>query len=146
MAAGAPPAEARRQSEAGTDDEVLDRGTLAVLDNSVDPATGTIKLKAIFANAALNLWPGAFVTVRVLVATERHALVVPPGAVQRGPHGAFLYVLNDNMTVSRRDVVLGHQDTHYAVVKSGLAAGARVVEEGAARLSDGARVTLAGGH
>jgi multidrug efflux system membrane fusion protein len=146
MAAGPVPAEARRQSDAGTDDEVLDRGTLSVLDNSVDPATGTIKLKATFPNAALTLWPGAFVTVRVLVATQSHALVVPPGAVQRGPHGAFLYVLNADNTVSRRDITLGHEDTQYAVVTAGLAEGTRVVEEGAARLSDGAHVTLPAAH
>ena len=83
---------------------------VAVLDNTVDQATGTIKLKATFPNAALALWPGGFVNTRLLIDTERDVVTVPPAAVQRGPAGAFVYVLNANATVTRRAVQVGHED------------------------------------
>lgn len=73
---------------------LLDRGSLAVLDNQVDPQTGTIKLKATFANEGLRLWPGGFVHVRLLAETLRGATVVPTAAVQRGPRGPFVYVVD----------------------------------------------------
>lgn len=121
---------------------VPDTGTLTVLDNQVDPATGTIKLKASFPNPGDTLWPGAFVTVRLLVATARRAVVVPPVAVQRGPAGEFVYVLNANDTVTRRVVTEGHEDLTAAIITQGLAAGERVVTDGASRLSDRAKVSV----
>jgi multidrug efflux system membrane fusion protein len=123
--------------------DVLDRGTLTVLDNQVDPMTGTIKLKASFPNPTLRLWPGAFVNVRLLVDTRQNAITVPPAAIQRGPAGAFTYVLKPDNTVERRQVRVGHEDVTASVVIQGLAAGDRVVTDGAARLSDGARVNVA---
>ena len=72
---------------------MLDRGTLTVLDNQVDPTTGTIKLKATFPNPGHKLWPGGFVGVRLKVETARNAVVVPPAAVQRGPRGPYVYVV-----------------------------------------------------
>lgn len=125
-----------------TERAALDRGTLTVLDNQVDPATGTIKLKASFANDKLTLWPGAFVTVRLRVRTAREAIVVPPVAVQRGPRGAFVFVINDDMTASRRPVTVGHEDLVAAVIAEGVAVAERVVIDGAARLSDGTKVTI----
>jgi multidrug efflux system membrane fusion protein len=130
------------QSGAPAERPVLDRGTLAVLDNQVDPATGTIKLKASFPNEKQTLWPGAFVTVRLHIATWHDAVVVPPVAVQRGPQGPYLYVLNNDQTVARRPVVIGHEDLLAAVVSQGLQPGERVVVDGAARLTDKAKVTV----
>ncbi|MCL2428949.1 MAG: efflux RND transporter periplasmic adaptor subunit [Alphaproteobacteria bacterium] len=122
---------------------VLDRGTLSVLDNQVDPTTGTIKLKATFPNPDYKLWPGGFVGVRLNVATEHNVIVVPPAAVQRGPSGPFVYVLGDDGTVKRQDVTVGHQDESNAVIVSGLAAGARVVTDGVSRLTDGSKAVVA---
>ena len=141
MAAGAPEAEALRDATDGAATP-LDRGTLAVLDNSVDSATGTIRLKATFPNARRALWPGAFVTVRVHVATLRHVVVVPPGAVLRGPAGAYVYVIDDAGVAHRRAVTTGHADPHAVVITAGLSDGQRVAVEGAARLSDGARASV----
>ena len=120
----------------------IDRGTLTVLDNQVDPTTGTIKLKATFPNKALALWPGAFVTVRLQVQVLHDATTVPPVAVQRGPQGAFVYVANDHNTAQRRPVQIGHEDLFASVVTSGLKPGERVVVDGAARLSDNAKINV----
>ena len=122
----------------------LDRGQLAVLDNQVDPATGTIKLKATFPNAALKLWPGGFVNVRMLVQTQHDVVTVPTAAVQRGPHGAFLFVVQPDETAQRRVIQVGHEDNQLSVVADGLAAGETVVVDGAQRLTDGAKVAVAG--
>jgi multidrug efflux system membrane fusion protein len=120
----------------------LDTGTLTVLDNQVDPTTGTIKLKASFSNDQLLLWPGAFVTVRLKVDTVRNAVVVPPVAVQRGPQGAYVYVLNADDTVTRRNVKAGHEDLVASIITDGLKPGERVVIDGAARLTDKAKVSV----
>ncbi len=122
--------------------EALDRGTLTVLDNQVDPATGTIRLKASFANERLQLWPGAFVTVRLRVRTWEGATVVPPVAVQRGPRGAFVFVVDDQQRARRRPVTVGHEDVVAAIIADGLQPGERVVIDGASRLSDGTKVTI----
>jgi len=122
--------------------QVLDRGHLAVLDNQVDPSTGTIKLKAEFPNAERLLWPGGFVHVRLRVATLRDALTVPPAAIQRGPRGSFVYVLKPDNTVTRAMVRVSHEDPEVAVITEGAHPGNRVVTEGAARLAEGARVRV----
>lgn len=123
----------------------IDRGTLTVVDNQVDPATGTIKLKASFPNDRLQLWPGAFVTVRLRVRTWTAATVVPPVAVQRGPKGPYVFVVRDDLTVNRREVKVGHEDLRAAILAEGVAPGERIVVDGASRLSDGARITIAPG-
>ncbi|CAH2600005.1 multidrug efflux pump membrane fusion protein MdtA [Rhodovastum atsumiense] len=121
---------------------VLDRGVLTVLDNQVDAATGTIRLRARFPNERLALWPGAFVTARLKVETLRDTTVVPPVAVQRGPQGPYVYVANANDTASRRLVKVGHEDMLLAVVTEGLAPGEQVVVDGASRLTDGAKISI----
>jgi len=141
QAEGTPEVEALPQGAAEA--KPLDRGTLAVLDNQVDPATGTIKLKASFPNEHLLLWPGGFVTVRLRVETRHDAIVVPQAAVQRGPQGPYLYVVGDTLTVSRRAVAVGHEDLHASIIDSGLLPGERVVVDGAARLTDGGKVSIA---
>ena len=123
--------------------ELLDRGTLTVLDNQVDPATGTIKLKASFPNPRLRLWPGAFVNVRLKVETRVAALTVPPVAVQRGPTGTYVYVLKDDNTVTRHNVKVAHEDLTVAILSEGVAVGERVVIDGASRLAEGTKVSVA---
>ncbi|WP_460449323.1 efflux RND transporter periplasmic adaptor subunit [Alsobacter sp. SYSU BS001988] len=120
----------------------VDTGALQVVDNQVDVATGTVRLKAEFPNASLGLWPGAFVNVRLLVETLRQAVVTPTAAVQRGPKGAFVYVVTAEDTVAVREVAVGQQDDVQSVIASGLQAGERVVTTGFARLADGARVSV----
>ncbi|HEY2132352.1 MAG TPA: efflux RND transporter periplasmic adaptor subunit [Acetobacteraceae bacterium] len=143
MAAGTPAVLALPQAaDQATKAKVLDTGTLTVLDNQVDPTTGTIKLKANFPNERLLLWPGAFVTVRLRVDIVRGAVVVPPVAVQRGPQGPYVYVLNGDQTVSRRGVREGHEDLAAAIIADGLKPGEQVVIDGAARLTDKAKVTV----
>jgi multidrug efflux system membrane fusion protein len=126
----------------GTDSrKALDQGKVLVIDNQVDQTTGTVKLKAEFPNADLQLWPGQFVNVRVLIDTLRQVVVVPTAAVQRGPNGTFVYVLRDEGTVSVRPVTLTQQNDVQAVVAAGLHAGERVVTTGFARLTEGTAVT-----
>ena len=122
--------------------ETLDRGQLTVLDNQVDPATGTIRMKATFANERLQLWPGAFVTVRLRARVWKDATTVPPVAVQRGPRGAFVFVVGDDLKASRRPVTVGHEDLTVAVIADGIQPGERVVIDGASRLSDGTKVSI----
>jgi membrane fusion protein, multidrug efflux system len=122
---------------------VLDQGQLAVLDNQVDPTTGTIKLKATFPNQNETLWPGGFVRVRLQVATAHDAVTVPPAAVQRGPNGDYVYVIKSDHTALRAPVKVGHQDADAAILASGVRPGQEVVTDGAARLSDGKAVTIA---
>ena len=123
---------------------VIDRGRLAVLDNQVDPTTGTIKLKATFPNADLKLWPGGFVNVRMKVQTEQNAVTVPTAAVQRGPQGPYVFVIKSDDTAERRSVKLGHEDDQIAIVQSGLKPGEQVVTDGAQRVTDGGKVAVAG--
>ena len=127
----------------GTGDP-LDRGQLAVLDNQVDPATGTIKLKATFPNDKLLLWPGGFVNVRMLADTQRSVVTVPTAAVQRGPRGAFVFVIAQGLVAQRRPVTVGHEDDQVSVLEDGLRSGEQVVVDGAQRLTDGGKVALAG--
>jgi multidrug efflux system membrane fusion protein len=127
----------------GSDNKsVVDRGTLQVVDNQVDQATGTVKLKAEFPNAELQLWPGQFVNVRLLIETLRQVVTIPTGAVQRGPNGTFVYVMTED-TVAVRPVTVSQQDDVTAVVTSGLKAQDRVVTTGFARISDGSKVAAA---
>ncbi len=122
--------------------DILDHGTLAVLDNAVDATTGTIKLKAMFPNQRLQLWPGAFVSVRLRVRIARDAVVIPTAAVQRGPAGAYVYVVGDDLLAMRRAVTITHDDTGGSIVGEGLAAGERVVTDGASRLNDRMKVVI----
>ena len=120
----------------------LDKGKVLVIDNQVDQTTGTVKLKAEFPNADLQLWPGQFVNARVLIDTLRQVVVVPTAAIQRGPNGTFVYVVKDDNTVTVRPVTLTQQDDVRAVVATGLRPGERVVTTGFARLTEGTQVTV----
>lgn len=120
---------------------IIDTGTLEAVDNMVDQATGTIRMKAEFQNANLQLWPGQFVNVRVRVDTLQQVVVIPSMAVQRGPKGTIAFVLTDDNKVAVRDIVVAQQTEMDAVIKSGIAAADQIVTAGFARLSDGSRVT-----
>jgi len=123
---------------------VLDRGKVIVIDNQVDQTTGTVRLKGEFPNPNLQLWPGQFVNVRVLMDTLRNVTVVPTAAIQRGPNGTFVYVQRDNNTVTVRPVSLTQQNDTQSVVASGLQAGDKVVTTGFARLTEGSQVIASG--
>ncbi|MBI2726399.1 MAG: efflux RND transporter periplasmic adaptor subunit [Polaromonas sp.] len=123
---------------------VLDTGVFASLDNQVDTTTGTVKAKARFANSNLTLFPSQFVNVQLLVRTIDNAVVVPVTAVRQGSSGDYVYVLNADRTVSLRPVTRGQATVDKVVIATGLQAGERVITEGADRLKDGSRVTLAG--
>ncbi|MBB4567982.1 efflux RND transporter periplasmic adaptor subunit [Rhizobium leucaenae] len=133
------------QAIASNGQTVIDNGTLAVVDNQVDPTTGTVKLKANFPNDKLALWPGAFVNARLLVETLKGVTVIPTAAVQRGPNGTFVYVVRQDQTVSMKPVTVRQQDDVQAVIADGLAPGDKVVTTGFARLQDGSKVQVSAG-
>ncbi len=125
--------------------EVIERGKLTVIDNQVDSSTGTVKLRAEFPNPELRLWPGQFVNVRLLIDTLQQVVTIPTGAVQRGPNGTFVYVVNADNTAAIRQIKVEKQDETQTVVASGLEPPDRVVTTGFARLTDGAKVTISTG-
>ncbi|MFD1108060.1 efflux RND transporter periplasmic adaptor subunit [Pseudoroseomonas ludipueritiae] len=123
--------------------EPVERGTVLTVDNAVDAATGTVRVKATFPNDSGRLWPGAFVNLRIRMEVIQDALVVPLVAVQQGPRGAYTFVVKPDNTVDMRDVVLGAVTQSEAAVRQGLAEGEQVVTSGALRLNAGSRVTPA---
>src|SRR5438128_1368104 len=123
---------------------VLGEGVLAVIDNQIDTTTGTIKLKATFANENLRLWPGQFVNTRLLLTTRKNSPVVPASVVQRGPDGAFAFVIQDDQTVAMRPVKVAQIEQGQALIDEGLQAGERVVVDGQYKLQPGSRIKAAG--
>lgn len=120
----------------------LDRGTVTLIDNQIDQATGTIRLKAVFPNPRLRLWPGQFVDLRLLVRTDRNALTVPAAALQRGPDGMFVYLVRPDSTVAMQLVTVANESEATAVVTQGLQPGQQVVTSNLFRLQPGARVRV----
>jgi len=118
----------------------LDQGTLALIDNQIYPATGTIKLKANFPNDRRTLWPGQFVNVRLQVGTVRDGLTVASRVIQRGPKGFFAFVIKPDNTVEMRPVETGQNDRGQVLVTKGLNPGERVVVDGQLRLQPGSQV------
>ncbi len=118
----------------------LASGMLLTADNQIDPATGTVKLKAQFANADNALFPSQFANVRMLVDVKRDSILVPGAAVQRGTPGTYVYVVKPDSTVSVRKVQLGPVQGELVAVESGLAAGEQVVIDGADKLREGAKI------
>jgi multidrug efflux system membrane fusion protein len=121
----------------------LDAGVFSTLDNQIDTTTGTVKAKARFPNSTGTLFPSQFVNLRLRLRTIEGAVVVPVTAIRTGSQGDFVYVLNEDRTVSLRNVKRGEATNEYIAIAEGLQAGERVVTEGADRLKDGARVQLA---
>ena len=121
---------------------LLATGELASVDNQVNTTTGTVNMRANFANAEDALYPNQFVNARLLVDTLHDVVRVPVAAVQQGAPGSYVYVINADSTVSVRPVKLGPTDGSYEQVLSGLNAGERVVTDGTDRLRDGQKVTI----
>ena len=122
---------------------VLDKGTLRAVNNQVDQTTGTVQFKAEFPNADLQLWPGQFVNMRLLINTLRQVVVVPTAAVQRGPNGTFVYAVRPDNTVTVRPVTVTQQDDSQAVIATGVLSSDNVVVSGFTRLSEGRKVAVA---
>ena len=121
----------------------LDSGMLLTVDNQIDTTTGTVRLKAQVPNTDGLLFPNQFVNVRMLVDTRSDAITVPGAAIQRGAQGLFVYVVNEDRTLSLRPVKTGVTEGNRIVIESGVKAGERVVTDGMDRLRDGMRVEIA---
>jgi membrane fusion protein, multidrug efflux system len=115
-------------------------GTLYAVSNQMATATGTVTLRATFANEDEALFPNEFVNVKLLVDTMQNAVLVPTAAVQSGAPGDFVYLVNSNSTVSVHKVKLGPSDGKNTVIELGLAAGNQIVTDGTDRLNDGAKI------
>ncbi|MGB9403726.1 MAG: efflux RND transporter periplasmic adaptor subunit, partial [Candidatus Acidiferrales bacterium] len=122
----------------------LASGSLLTLDNVIDPTTGTLKLKAIFANTDGALFPSQFVNVRLLVDTQHNATLVPTAAVQRNAQGAFIYVIQSDQTASMHTVTVGTTDGNIAAVQ-GIQPGDTIAVNGFDKLQDGAKVAARNG-
>jgi multidrug efflux system membrane fusion protein len=138
MAAGALPVLAVDRDNS----TVLSEGKLAVIDNQIDTTTGTIKLKATFPNTDLRLWPGQFVNARLWLTTRKDGTVVPASVIQRGPEGAYAFVIKEDLTVQIRPVKVSQIEQGQALIDDGLQPGERVVVDGQYKLQVGSRVKL----
>ena len=125
-----------------TDGVELATGELEVVDNQIDPATGTVRLKANFANKELRLWPGLAVIADLTLGTDKQALVVPTAAVQHGAKGLYVYIVGDDNRVAVRPVTVKHENTQESVIAKGLTEGERIVTEGQSMLRPGALVAV----
>jgi membrane fusion protein, multidrug efflux system len=122
--------------------QILGQGELRAMDNQVDDATGTIKMKAVFQNRQFELWPGQFVNIRLLVDTRRQQLVVPSSAVNQGPSGEFIYIIRPDLIAEVRAVEVGISEDGSTVIESGVSEGDSVVVDGQYLLKSNARVQL----
>lgn len=119
---------------------VLEEGALAVVDNQIDVATGTIRLKANFANEKVQLWPGQFTNARLLLTTRTNAVVVPASVVQRGPEGSYAFIVKPDMSVEMRPVKVGPIEQDQAIIEEGLKPGEKIVVDGQFKLQPGSKV------
>jgi multidrug efflux system membrane fusion protein len=117
-------------------------GILTFVDNSIDPATGTILLKATFPNKDQSLWPGQFLNVVLTLTTEKNVIVVPSQAIQTSQDGQYVFVVKDDLTVEMRTVIVDRSAGEVTVVAEGLKPGEKVVTDGQLRLIPGARVEI----
>ncbi|WP_246207437.1 efflux RND transporter periplasmic adaptor subunit [Bradyrhizobium rifense] len=120
----------------------LDHGSLMLIDNQVDASTGTVRLKASFPNERKNLWPGSFVNIHLTVALRHDAVTVPLTAVQQGPGGTFVYVVDANHIVSARDIKAGQSREDKVLIDQGLSGDETVVTAGQYRLKPGTSVEV----
>ncbi len=118
----------------------LGEGSLAVIDNQIDATTGTLKLKATFANENLRLWPGQFINTRLRLTTLTNGVTVPASVVQRGPDGAFAFVIQPDNTVQMRPIKVTQIEAGEALIASGLKPGEHVVVDGQYKLQPGSHV------
>jgi len=115
-------------------------GKLTVLDNQINQATATLRLKALAANPNRTLWPNAFVKARMLLETRKDALAIPAVAIQRGPQGSYVYVVGADKTAEMRPVKVGLLTGDRAVIESGLEGGEQIVVEGQNQIRPGGKV------
>jgi len=120
----------------------LARGKVTLIENQIDPATGTLKLKGTFENADERLWPGEFVSVRLVLSTRKDAVTVPQRTVMQGASDSFVYLVKADNTVERRTVEIAASQDGVAVIGKGLDAGDKVVIDGQYRLTNGARIRV----
>ena len=126
------------------DRDVLDTGTVELIDNQIDQATGTIRVKSIMPNPQQRLWPGQFVNVRLQTEIRQQALTIPASALERGPEGTFTYVVQPDSTVAATPIAVGEQTGDIVVVERGVSAGERVVTSNQYRLQPGTLVRVNG--
>ena len=136
MAAGMPQVVATTQDGA----TILSRGQLVTINNQIDQQTGTIELKAQFANLDNRLWPGQFVGGRLQLRVARGALTLPSQAVQHGPDGLYVYAVQEDGTVARRAIRIGYQDEGNTIVTDGVHEGETVILSGQLRVQPGMKV------
>jgi membrane fusion protein, multidrug efflux system len=121
----------------------LASGKLLLVDNSIDQATATIRLKAMFPNDDERLWPGEFVNARLLLETRNNVVVIPSATVQRGPEGLFVWTISAKDTAEPRAIETGATSGNLTIVTSGLESGERIVTDGQYKLQRGAPVAVA---
>ena len=121
------------------------RGVITFIDNAVDSATGTIRLKGTFANEDGRLWPGQFVNVVLTLTTQPNAIVIPSQAIQTGQQGQYVFVIKPDLTVESRPLVVSRTFDGEAVIEKGLQPGERVVTDGQLRLVPGVKVEVKSG-
>lgn len=120
----------------------LAEGKTSVIDSQIDTSTGTVRLRAIFANKQWELFPNQFVNTRLLAHTLHNVIVVPNNAIQTGPNGPFVYIVNKNLTVKLKNIKTGYDDGENTVIQSGLSSGEKVVTDGIDQLHDGSKITI----
>jgi multidrug efflux system membrane fusion protein len=130
------------QAFAANDEKQIAEGVLDLVDNAVDQTTGTVKLKAEFANKEKTLWPGEFVNAHLVLKAIHNGLTVPSVAIQTGPSGSYAYVVKDDSTVERRPVTVAQTGNNTALIDTGLQAGERVVTAGQFKLDQGTKVEI----
>jgi len=124
------------------DSKLISQGHLDLVDNQVDQLTGTVKLKAEFANQDQALWPGEFVNAHLIVETVKNGVTVPAAAAQNGTQGPFVFVARNDNTAEQRNITVRQTENNVALIGSGLKAGELVVTAGQSKLSKGARVKV----
>ena len=127
---------------ASDDKTELSRGTVTLIENQIDVATGTLRLKGTFENADERLWPGEFVNARLILSMRKDAVTVPVRTVMQGANDSYVYVVKPDNTVERRTVKVAATQEGVAVIEQGLALGETVVVDGQYRLTNGARVRI----
>ena len=120
-------------------------GRVETIDNEIDPTTGTSRLKALFDNKSNALFPNQFVNVRLLVEIKKDKILIPAVAIQRGPQGAFVYIVKEDQTAEVRPVTVGTVEGDQASIDSGLSEGERVVVDGVDKLRAGSKVKVNSG-
>jgi len=126
------------------DKDVLDTGTVELIDNQIDQTTGTIRVKSVMPNPQQRLWPGQFVNVRLQTEIRQQVLTIPATALERGPEGTFTYVVQPDSTVAAAPITVGEQTGDIVVVEKGVSAGQQVVTSNQYRLQPGTLVRANG--